>query len=83
MQIFSKICNFSQKICNFSQKYAIFLKKYALENPLNFRIHIKKMQYSLLLLCGKIQKIVLPLLAEKLDILDLGDVLSNHNFVSK
>ena len=49
--IFLKICNFSLKICNFSQKYAIvlknmqfFLKKYAVENALNFRIHIKKMQ---------------------------------------
>ena len=47
------------------------------------RLRRLKMQYSLLLICGKIQKIVLPLLAEKLDILDLGDVLSNHNFVSK
>ena len=51
MQFFSKICNFFSKICNFSQKYAFFLKnmqfflkKYALENALNFRIHIKKMQ---------------------------------------
>ena len=51
MQFFSKICNFSQKYAIFSQKYAIFLKnmqfflkKYALENALNFRIHIKKMQ---------------------------------------
>ena len=51
VQFFSKICNFFSKICNFSQNYAIFLKnmqfflkKYALENALNFRIHIKKMQ---------------------------------------
>ena len=60
MQFFSKICNFSQKYAIFSQKYAtflqkyaiflknmqFFLKKYALENALNFRIHIKKMQYQ-------------------------------------
>ena len=47
MQFFPKICNFSQKYAIFLKNMQFFFKKYALENALNFRIHIKKMQYLL------------------------------------
>ena len=48
-QVFFPRCMhfFSQKYAIFLKNMQFFLKKYALENALNFRIHIKKMQYLL------------------------------------
>ena len=45
-QVFFPRCMhfFSQKYAIFLKNMQFFLKKYALENALNFRIHIKKMQ---------------------------------------